>query len=168
MGWNWEDYFVFTSMRNPWKMVVSLYSYGLPDAQGRYWWERHWNDVSRDIYKPEQRAVPDDMPEFSDWVLATDFSRFKLEPFINDETGKRAVDYIIKVEKLDHFIYDVAARVGAAVTTIPRLNPTSYREFDVEYSRNAYQRVRSEFALDIALGGYEPSRFQRLKYFFTR
>ena len=168
MGWNWTDYFVFTSMRNPWKMVASLYSYGLPDARGRYWWERHWDEVSRDIYKPEQRAVPADMPEFSDWVLGADFSRFKLEPFINDETGQRAAHYIVPVENLAPAIYEVAAKIGAAIATIPRLNPTAYREFKVEYNRAAYRRVRREFALDIALGGYDPSCFQRLKNIFAR
>ncbi len=153
-GWNWSDYFIFTSMRNPWKMVASLYSYGLPDSQGHYWWERHWDEVSRDIYRPEQRVIPADMPEFSKWVLKADFSRFKLEPFISDETGKRAVDYIIPVENLPQAVCEVAGKIGVNIATIPRLNPTTYQEFKVEYTKAAYQRVRREFALDITLGRY--------------
>lgn len=156
MGWPWEDYFVFTSMRNPWRMLISLYSYGLPDSRGLYWWERHWDEVSRDIYRPEQHQVPPDLPEFSRWVLTADFSRFRLEPFINDHSGRREAHYIIQVENLKDGISEVAGRLGVAVETIPRLNPTESRDFEVHFSEPASRRVRREFARDIFLGGYSP------------
>ena len=70
MGWDWNEYFVFTSLRNPKELLKSLYCYGLPDKKGWYWWERHWDEVSRDIYSPRQRDIPPDLVDFNQWVFS--------------------------------------------------------------------------------------------------
>jgi len=155
-NWPWEKYFIFTSMRNPWELLASLYAYGLPGSDYTYWWERHWEEVRREHYHPGQRAVPGDMPEFSEWVLNADFKRFKLEPFINNSAGQREAHYIARVERMDCDLFRVAQKIGVSINKVPRLNPTAGRTSKVRFSKAASNRVRREFATDIFLGGYVP------------
>ncbi|MBE9569986.1 MAG: methyltransferase domain-containing protein [Proteobacteria bacterium] len=157
MKWRWEDYFVFTNMRNPWELVKSLYCYGLPDSQGQYWWERHWAEVSNDIYKPEQRTIPSDLVGFKEWVHGTDFSRFKLNPFIYDSNGNVAVDFIVKSETLAQDIEYIAQKIGVKIGPISHSNKTSRQNFNVEFDSKTAQRIHREFAADIFFGGYSAS-----------
>jgi hypothetical protein len=34
MAWDWNNYFKFITVRNPWDMLVSFYHYGKPDENG--------------------------------------------------------------------------------------------------------------------------------------
>ena len=87
-GWDWDSYFVFTTVRNPYTMLNSLYAYAKPDTSGLMWWERLWDEVVEERYPSLERRVPTDPVSFEEWILTHDLSRFTLEAFTRDESGR--------------------------------------------------------------------------------
>lgn len=39
MGWNWDDYYKFITIRNPWDLLVSCYHFGKPDVNNLFFWD---------------------------------------------------------------------------------------------------------------------------------
>ena len=156
MGWDWNRYFVFISIRNPWDMLVSLYFYGLPDKSGKYFWDRHWNDIRQDIYLPYHRIVPENIISFSDWINNYDLSKFTLEYFASDKKGENLVDYIIKMEEIKDEMNNIGQKIGINLEAIeiPHINTTNHPEYQSFYTKKAINIVEDIFKSDIEAGGY--------------
>jgi hypothetical protein len=159
-GWDWPSYFVFTTVRNPYTMLNSLYDYGKPDTAGLMWGQR-FQDARIEGRDPtwEPREPPDPV-SFHDWVLTHDLSRFTLDPFIRDETGNICVDTVLRVETLQEEFPAVAARLRLTPPPMLRVRNASGR-FDLRpFDQAMCDRVQEVFRTDFEIGGYaaEPPR----------
>ena len=151
--YDWRSYFIFTTVRNPYTMLNSLYAYGKPAVDGTMWWDRLADDVIHDRELPAERRIPDDPIPFRAWVLEHDFTRFTLDSFVRDDTGRVCVDAILRVETLGADLISVAEKLR--LSPPPRLdhrNRTAYssRVFDEQM----VARVHEVFRTDFELGGY--------------
>lgn len=158
VGWDWNDYFVFTTVRHPLAMLASLYNYGRPDRDRSYWWERHRAAVLQahktgvtigDLEVEAPRPV-----SFRDWILTHDLSRFTLDPFVCDTDGAVSAATVLRVENLAEEFTAIVQQLGLNDVTIPRLNiapEARPHEFDDEMR----QKVRELFATDMRFGGYD-------------
>ena len=155
-GWNWDDYYVFLSIRNPWEMLVSLYCYGMPDADGKYYWDRHWEDISKYQFHPDQRCVPHNAIGFKQWLTTYDLTRFTYEAFAYDADGKDLTQDFVKVENLDDDLHRVLTHVGSAApkSALPHTNRTVHSDPSHYFDEELNAIVARIFAKDIALGGY--------------
>ena len=146
------DYFVFTSVRDPVALLRSLYDYGAPDRDGAYWWERRWDEVSREVVVPKtERAAADPVP-FRTWILEHDLSRFTLDPFIRDASGAVRIDKVLHAETLADEFPNLTEQLGLGRLQAPAVNvgPGRTHEFDAPM----LDRVRQLFRTDIEVGGY--------------
>ena len=57
MNWEWDQYYKFITIRNPWDMVVSWYHYAKPDSKGNYWYQKNCYDENN-------------LMSFRDWVIS--------------------------------------------------------------------------------------------------
>ena len=169
MGWDWNNYFKFITLRNPWDMVVSFYHYAKPDINGIYYWEEARAGIKRD---PETR-----MP-FEQWVLSknikksfhfllykdgefhkniwtNDFSFFTLNNFILDENGNSLVDYIVKVENLEKELKIAFDKIGIPFRWMRRRNKSKHKDYKLYYSPGTKKIIEREFQYDIEIGEYE-------------
>jgi len=166
-GWDWNDYFVFISIRNPWEMLVSLYFYGLPDEEGKYYWDRHWDQIEKDIYIPRQRIIPDTIISFDEWIKNYDLNRFTLEYFAYSKKGDNLVDYFIKLENIKNDLIKLRHETGINFDDkkIPHLNPSTHPEYQAFYSEETISIVAETFKSDIEAGGYifEKMKIRRAK-----
>jgi hypothetical protein len=155
-GWDWNDYFVFISIRNPWEMLVSLYFYGLPDEDGKYFWERHREQIKEDIYLPHHRIVPNNIVTFEEWISNFKLERFTLNHFAYSKKGEPLVDHIIKLETLKDSIIDISREIGINFDdqSIPYKNVTTHPDYRDMYSRKTMDIVGDVFESDIEAGGY--------------
>lgn len=143
MGWNFNSYFKFTSLRNPWDMVVSLYSYAKTDINGIEFWHN-----SHD-YNP-QKIMP-----FKEWILkekACDF--YTLKNFILDENGNNLVDYVVRIENIYDDLQLVASQLGITLTC-PHINKTCHNKYSEYYDGETKKIIAQVFKFDIEYGGYE-------------
>jgi hypothetical protein len=157
-GRNWDDYYSFISIRNPWQMLVSLYCYGMPDTEGNYYWNRHWDQISREIHLPEHRLVPPNAIGFREWIMTYDFKGFSFDTFAKDDAGNLLVKDVISVENIDRDFGRVIERIGLDPNTLklPRKNTTFKAGLAITFDDEMNDIIARDFASDIAVGGYTP------------
>jgi hypothetical protein len=169
MGWDWNNYFKFITLRNPWDMLVSFYHYAKPDINGIYFWEEARAGIKRD---------PDNLIPFEQWVLSkdikkshhallykdgkfheniwtNDFSFFTLNNFILDENGSSLVDYIVKVENLKKDLKIAFDEIGIPFRWIRKRNKSKHKHYKQYYSSETKKIIEKEFQYDIEIGEYE-------------
>jgi hypothetical protein len=160
-GWNWDDYYSFIVIRNPWDMLVSFYYYVLPDKEGKYHWDRNWDDIVNDRYLPEHRMIPGDVVGFDEWITTFDLTWLTLDRFINDDDGTRLVNDIYKVETLDQSLEKIARvlKLPAPLPAIHR-NASKHPPASFCFTEQTTEIVKKVFALDIEVGGYAPPKLE--------
>jgi len=169
IGWDWNNYFKFITLRNPWDMVVSFYHYAKPDINGIYDWE----EARAGINRQHDRLMP-----FEQWVLSkdikksfhfllykngkfhkniwtNDFSFFTLNNFILDENGDSLVDYIVKVENLKKELKIAFDKIGIPFRWIRKRNKSKHQHYKQYYSQESKKIIEQEFQYDIEIGEYE-------------
>lgn len=152
MGWDWNSYFKFISIRNPWDLVVSLYFYGKPDMNGRYFWETT-------VYDPNSRL------SFKDWLLNSrswDFKQKKFLPdlsaytysyYVQDSEKNSLVDFVVRVENLEEDLDIVSSKLGFSLTCL-KVNATHHRHYQEYYDSESIEIVKKVFSSDIHYGKY--------------
>ena len=139
----WDAYFKFAFVRNPWDMLVSGYQY------------------QTTVLTPEQRALNPDVAEllarardFSDVVRYYPMIRSDMSSFITDEDGEVIVDFVGRFERLEEDFTAICSRIGidAPLSHENRSErAASYREY---YTPETRDIVARHFARDIERFGY--------------
>jgi len=166
--YEWDNYFKFITIRNPWEMIVSLFHYGKPDVNGLYFWVDEYNGLKRDATK----LIP-----FNDWIIRTDivkswhyyafqngqylekvwtndFSFYTIGNFIQDEEGNILVNEIIKVEELNCKMSKIFKKIGINEADIPSLNRTEHVNYRHYYTKETMKIIEDQFKTDIEIGKY--------------
>lgn len=162
VGWQWDEYFRFMTIRNPWAMVVSWFTYAKPDRNGHYWYQPNLYD-------------PSELMSFDDWVTSprtyhrfrwedgelkervwrNDFSGITAEEYALDRDGDRLVDRILRSEHLEEELPEICERIGIPYQPPETLNTTQHRPYREYYNDRSRQYVASQFEYDIELGKYQ-------------
>ncbi len=135
----YDSYFKFTIVRNPWDRAYSWYK-----------------NVLRDDRHRSRYGISRDMP-FSDFLVAyigTDM----LKPqtyWLKNYAGDIDLDYIGKFETLAEDFREITKKMGVTHIRLPhkvRGSQNSYREI---YDQTSIKLVRDYYAEEIALFGYD-------------
>jgi hypothetical protein len=142
-GWDFEGYFKFTTLRNPWDMIVSLYFFAKTDLNGIEFWR------NSPAHQPE-RLMP-----FKQWILTGKPGRFySLQNFVCDQNGKNLADHVVKIETMEKDAAYIEDRLGLKLD-IAVSNRTKHKHYSEYYDRETAEIIRSRFAHDIEFGKYE-------------
>jgi len=166
-GWKWEDYFVFTTVRNPWEMIVSYYTFFKPDINGLYNFEQKRDGF---YYQPDKLAT------FNDWVISATtyhrlaylngdyiynswvkgFSKLTLSNTINDANGISLVNRILKVEEIRGSLTELLNSLGIYSKNLQsHLNNSNHSNYHDYYTSKTKEVIEKQFAADIYYGKYE-------------
>jgi len=89
IGKNYDDYFSFTIIRNPWEKVISLYFYDKPDKNNKAFYEKDYDKTT---------AFHHSFNDWLNWAINNNkFNLFKIENFAF-ENGFQKVKKIFKME----------------------------------------------------------------------
>jgi len=146
MGWDWDSYYKFITIRNPWDLIVSFYHFGKPDVNNLSFFD----DGKKGI-----KYNPENLISFDDHLKKLNLVWFTLDNFILDENNQSLVDYIIKVEDIDNGIKNVSTRLGLQITDIPKVNTTYHKNYRQYYNEETKNKIAKIFWYDIQVGGYE-------------
>ncbi len=136
----YDDYFVFSSIRNPWDKVVSAWKYcsttkhrtlihvleNLPSKAGKTKEERH--DYRHLVRSQSELLV--------------------------DENGQLVCDLLIRFEELQCGFDEVCRKIGMKKTVLPVINRTDHDDYRRYYDNQTHDLVAQLFKDDIDLFGY--------------
>jgi hypothetical protein len=141
-GLDYDDFLVFTTIRNPWDRLVSLWEYAKqrPDSV--------WFDAATS--SPSLKAF------LQTDVVKLDFVRkFGLHGFTHTRDGRKVVDDVFCVEHYDKGLPLMFRRVGIEfVDKGWRSNPSTRDDYRSYYDDEDREVVAELFKADIEFGGY--------------
>ncbi len=143
---DWNDFFSFVSIRNPWAMLVSNYRYAKFDKEGRGFWDPDYQGESEFPFDSFVQQV------FDNRDLGVDNT---VTVFAFDN-----VQLVSRIMMLEHF--DVALKEIFNIIGIPYTNPTkrnvsskgSKTTIQQWFSAKTRRMVEQQYAHDIEIGGY--------------
>ena len=127
---DWDEYFKFAFVRNPWDRLVSWYSMvtTLP---------REGNEL--------RRYVHDNSSTFEEFIynctgevkikegVHYSFAYNQLD-YVTDEHGNVLVDFIGRLENFDKDIQEVFRRIGFELETVPHKNRSGHQHYSTFYT----------------------------------
>ncbi len=151
---NWDEYFRFAFVRNPWSRLVSWYSMVTKFRRsGNELW-RYVRDNSSN-FEEFIRFCTDEV-KISEGVYYS-FAYNQLD-YVTDENGALLVDFIGRLENFDEDVQKVFGRFGIEVETVPHRNRSRHTHYSAFYTPELEEIVRERFKRDIDHFGYEFER----------
>lgn len=149
-GWDWDSYFKFGFIRNPWDRMVSSYRYLIQDMKN------HPNPHPKNVEIHERfHGKP-----IKDFIMerAKDPTRH----YLCDKKGNLMVDYVGKFENLwtdmKEIIKQINPKINECEWSLPHRNSTSTKEtkhYSHYYDNESKEMVRSKCGQSIELGNYK-------------
>jgi hypothetical protein len=132
-----DSYYSFAFVRNPWDWHASLYAYIVRTPHHR----------QHELVKAFRS-----FEEFLVWRCTDDFALQR--DFVFSKDGEQLVDFIGRFERLEEDFRHVCATIGLAAR-LPRLNVSRTRPYQEYYNPRTIELVRRAFAADIELFEYD-------------
>lgn len=154
-SWDWNSYFKFSFVRNPWDRIVSAYFYRLKMV-------KHWNKI-----KPKDKYTHDVFECFK--VQLHSVSNFNqwLKKYANHESvnlhqhkflydgDEKLVNFVGKYENLsDDFNY-VMSKVGCEHIKLPFLNKSNRTDYKNYFDDETRKLIKKYYSKDINLFNYK-------------
>ena len=144
-----NSYFKFAFVRNPWDLQVSMYHFIL----------REPGATNHDVVK-----ALGSFEAFLDWVAETavpfpkGITKLQKDMLV-DEDGKLLVDFVGHYERLSADFAEIGQRLGFAAE-LPHLNKSKHKDYRDYYSERTRALVGDVFRADIDMFGYgfDPAR----------
>jgi hypothetical protein len=148
---DWDDYFKFAFVRNPWDRLVSWYSMvtTMPKDGNELWWYVHENSTTFEefIYNCTDEVEIKSGVHYS-------FAYNQLD-YVTDDHGNLLVDFIGRLENFDKDLREVFRRLGYELETVPHRNRSGHQHYSTFYTPDTELIVRERFKRDIEYFGYE-------------
>lgn len=131
----WDRYFKFCFVRNPFDRLVSLYFY-------------HKQSLARE--HPAATRLT-----FEQWILdgGSGSARRAMSEFVGDGTGNRVVDFVGRYETLEQD-FSIICRELAIEATLPHVNRSQHTHYSKYYTERARREVERRFARDLEMFDY--------------
>lgn len=136
----YNDYFVFTAVRNPWDRFISGWKY-LPDFK---------NEEIKQVIKKIPELRKNHKNQFSRY---THLARPQLDTLM-DEDGIFVPDFVMRFESIDKDWLKVCNKLGIE-GTLPHINKSKHEHYTEYYDEETKQLIANKFAKDIEYFEYK-------------
>jgi len=136
LGHDYDNFFTFTFVRNPFDWQVSMY----------FFMKEQKNHFQHEIINNL------DFNEYIDWRVNEDFQLQK--SFVIDENNELIVDFIGKLENIDHDFNYVQERLNIK-TNLPHVNKSKHKPYYEYFDKRTSNQIIEAFEEDFNFFGYE-------------
>ena len=151
---DWDEYFRFAFVRNPWERLVSWYSMV---TKFRKSGNELWQYVRENSSNFEEfiRNCTEEV-EIREGIYYS-FAYNQLD-YVTDEDGNLLVDFIGRLENFDDDVCHVFDKIGEQVEMVPHPKRSRHTHYSAFYTPETEEIVRERFKRDIEYFGYEFER----------
>ncbi len=150
---DFENYFKFAFVRNPFDLVVS---------------EWKWR-IKKQIFSPfsRYRWVNISLKQFIKYYISNKFENFQnnlglviklhLTPqynFIHDRDGNNLIDFVARFENFDEDLKYISKKLGLNITNIPHIYKTKRKHYSHYYDEETIELVKKIYAIDLEYFNY--------------
>jgi len=132
---NWNEYFTFSFVRNPWDLMVSWYKF------------RKNHNLSFDKFLTEYKINPRRRYWLPKTLYQTDF--------LVDDDGKLLIDFVGKFENLQEDFNIICDKIKISQQKLPHKNKTKRKHYTEYYDDETREIVAKKYAKDIEYFGYK-------------
>jgi chondroitin 4-sulfotransferase 11 len=136
----WNKYFTFSFVRNPWDRVVSIFFYYQTQRQ-RHKLPDNFNAFCSDL-------------EVNLDILGHPGLKYTQKKYISID-NQIAVDYVGKVENLQNDFNIICERLGIEHRILPHIRKTNHKHYSEYYSEENRKKVAEVFREDIETFSYK-------------
>ena len=130
-----DEYFKFAFVRNPWDREVSLYKYVVKTKEHNY----------------HKQCIQ--LTDFAHYIKVRNV-KMQQHDFISKH-GKNLLDFIGRFENLQEDFNTACDKIGIPRQQLPRVNKTNHKHYTEYYDDETRQIVAEKYAKDIEHFGYE-------------
>lgn len=145
---NFNEFFKFAFVRNPWDRMVSLYHFNIPFIQ-------------------KLEGVDREIPSFKDFLFneLNPFLRLEQYQFLSDDNGKIIMDFVGRFENINNDFRELCGKLGIPAVNLPHKNRINHKHYSEYYTEETKQFVAALFKNDIEIFGYkfEMSGWHKIK-----
>jgi hypothetical protein len=162
LGPDWDEYYKFAFVRNPWDRMVSWYSMIRESARKERWYQRV---LKMGQYNHFWKYVTENSNTFEEFLynctgFIDDFDgrksiMYDQLDYLTDEKGKVIVDFIGRNENLAQDAAVVFQKLGLEGVRIPYANKSTHDHYSIYYTEETRDLVEKRHARDIEFFGYK-------------
>jgi len=148
--WNWDEYFKFAFVRNPWDSIVSQYFYKINFIN-----KEKLNIPYNKKFMFHCKSLKKNCNNFNSAV------KFNLLTFTNqidwivDDQGKCLINFIGRFENLEQDFKTICKRIGLPEKRLHLANTTAHEYYGELYDKESMEIVKEKFKKDIEIFDYE-------------
>jgi hypothetical protein len=144
-GWDWDRYTVFTTIRNPWDRIVSMWEFA--DVTPESVWATH-----RRATESFDRFVFG-LPEYMERLFAERHAPTGMTSIVISQFADETVQ-VFRLETLAEKLPPLLSDLGLPAVNIPHVNATIHRPYRAYYNWRTRRAVARFMAPDIEVGQY--------------
>jgi hypothetical protein len=154
LGADFDSYFKFAFVRNPWERLVSWYTMieQRSRVNGGEGINRFWTYVLS-----KSKSFDDFVIHCTDTVDDTDGRKsvnYSQLDYISDDRGRLIVDFVGRYERIEEDARTIFDRLGVNGVPLPHENRSSHRDYRHYYTDVTRRIVAQRYARDIEYFGY--------------
>jgi chondroitin 4-sulfotransferase 11 len=157
-----DIYFKFTTVRNPWSRLVSFYNYHV-SKRWKFGLKWDWDTTNATIFTEFIRIVSSYTAEkqrsiFQGTASPCTYHKRILSnqlDWITDENGDIVVDHIMRFENLQQDFNIVCDKIGIPRQQLPHKNKSHHKHYTEYYDNETREIVAERCAKDIEYFGYK-------------
>jgi hypothetical protein len=142
-GWDWDEYFKFCFVRNPWDRAVSNYFYKLRTDFKDKNFSRHCSIMRKQI------------KNFNEFVSSKFLFNENQTDFFVTNDNQSLVNFIGRFENIDYDFRTICKTIGIPNWKLRKINQTNHKFYKSYYDNESIEVIRSKFRRDIELLGYD-------------
>jgi Sulfotransferase family len=155
IGAEWEQYFKFSFVRNPWDRLVSWYTMITQRALTRTTYSRLWDYTLETSTNFEEFIYNcTDVIEEVGGGGKKSFM-YNQKDYLVGEDGQSIVDFIGRFETFNQDAEAVLTRLGLPGVSLPHVNKSSHRHYSEYYSAKTKNIIAERYARDISFFSYK-------------
>ncbi len=136
-NWDWDSYFKFTFVRNPWALHVSRWNYMLKIFNG----PKEFHQFRS--YHKKISEIINKYKNFENWTINADHTL----PYFLSKNWTCGLDFIGKIESIDKDMDYVSKKIGLPKIKVTHFNKSTSRHYSTYYNdvtKNIISKLHAE------------------------